>query len=287
MAGTLFVVATPIGNMEDITLRALRVLREVDLIACEDTRHTRKLLTHYEISKPTCSYHEHNEVKRTETLINHLQAGKNVALVCNAGTPLISDPGYRIVRASLEKGIRVSPIPGACSIISALSVSGRPTDSFTFIGFLPSKRKARKTVLESFRQDPRTLLFFESPLRLIGVMDDIEKVLGPRMVTVVREMTKIYEEVIMGSPKEIASLFQNHPPKGEIVLVIEKSFDKEPKTVLFENAQLYVRLNELRSQGLSKREIAKALSREFKYSKRDLYSWLNRGAGVVGDRDEF
>ena len=200
---------------------------------------------------------------------------------------MISDPGYRIVRASLEKGIRVSPIPGACSIISALSVSGRPTDSFTFIGFLPSKRKARKTVLESFRQDPRTLLFFESPLRLIGVMDDIEKVLGPRMVTVVREMTKIYEEVIMGSPKEIASLFQNHPPKGEIVLVIEKSFDKEPKTVLFENAQLYVRLNELRSQGLSKREIAKALSREFKYSKRDLYSWLNRGTGVVGDRDEF
>ena len=212
MAGTLFVVATPIGNMEDITLRALRVLKEVDLIACEDTRHTKKLLIHYQISKPTCSYHELNEIKRTESLIANLQAGKDIALVCDAGTPLISDPGYRFVRASLEKGIKVSPIPGACSIISALSVSGRPTDSFTFIGFLPSKRKARRTLLESFRHDPRTLLFFESPLRVIGVISEIEKVLGPRMVTVVREMTKIYEEVVTGNTKELTSLFQNHPP---------------------------------------------------------------------------
>ena len=285
MAGILFVVATPIGNMEDITLRALRVLKEVDLIACEDTRHTKKLLIHYQISKPTCSYHEHNEIKRTESLIDNLQAGKDIALVCDAGTPLISDPGYRFVRASLEKGIKVSPIPGACSIISALSVSGRPTDSFTFIGFLPSKRKARRTLLESFRHDPRTLLFFESPLRVIGVISEIEKVLGPRMVTVVREMTKIYEEVVTGNTKELTSLFQNHPPRGEIVLVVERSFEKEPETLPFKDTQVCVRLNELRSKGLTRSEIARTLSKEINYSRRTLYSWLNKDAGVFKNDD--
>jgi len=285
MAGILFVVATPIGNMEDITLRALRVLKEVDLIACEDTRHTKKLLIHYQISKPTCSYHEHNEIKRTESLIDNLQAGKDIALVCDAGTPLISDPGYRFVRASLEKGIKVSPIPGACSIISALSVSGRPTDSFTFIGFLPSKRKARRTLLESFRHDPRTLLFFESPLRVIGVISEIEKVLGPRMVTVVREMTKIYEEVVTGNTKELTSLFQNHPPRGEIVLVVERSFEKEPETLPFKDTQVCVRLNELRSKGLTRSEIARTLSKEINYSRRTLYSWLNKGVGVFENDD--
>ena len=285
MAGTLFVVATPIGNMEDITLRALRVLKEVDLIACEDTRHTRKLLIHHQISKPTCSYHEHNEIKKTESLIDDLQAGKDIALVCDAGTPLISDPGYRIVRASLEKGIKVSPIPGPCSIISALSISGRPTNSFTFIGFLPSKRKARKELLESFQHDPRTLLIFESPLRVIGVISEIERVLGPRMVTVVREMTKIYEEVVTGSTKDLTSLFQNHPPKGEIVLVVEKSFEKELKTLPSNSTQLCVRLNELRSSGLTRREIARTLSKELNYSRRALYSWLNKGAGAIKNEE--
>ena len=285
MVGTLFVVATPIGNMEDITLRALRVLKEVDLIACEDTRHTRKLLIHYQISKPTCSYHEHNEIKKIESLIDDLQAGKDIALVCDAGTPLISDPGYRIVRASLEKGIRVSPIPGPCSIISALSVSGRPTNSFTFIGFLPSKRKARRSVLKSFQHDPQTLLIFESPLRVIGVITEIEKVLGPRMVTVVREMTKIYEEVVTGSTKELTSFFENHPPKGEIVLVVEKSFEKESETLPFKDPQLWIRLNELRSIGLTRREIARTLSKELNYSKRTLYSWLNKGAEAVENDD--
>ena len=285
MAGILFVVATPIGNMEDITLRALRVLKEVDLIACEDTRHTRKLLIHYQISKPTCSYHEHNEIKRTESLIDNLQAGKDIALVCDAGTPLISDPGYRFVRASLEKGIKVSPIPGACSIISALSVSGRPTDSFTFIGFLPSKRKVRRALLESFRHDPRTLLFFESPLRVVGLISEIEKVLGPRMVTVVREMTKIYEEVVTGNTKELTSLFQDHPPRGEIVLVVERSFEKEAETLPFKDTQVCIRLNELRSKGLTRSEIARTLSKEINYSRRTLYSWLNKGVGVFENDD--
>ena len=181
MAGTLFVVATPIGNLEDITLRALRTLRDVDLIACEDTRHTRKLLAHYQISTPTSSYHEHNEQQRTGWLVERLESGMDIALVSDAGTPSIADPGYRLVRASLEHGLCVSPIPGACAIISALSVSGRPTDSFAFLGFLPGRRTARRTRLRALRSEPRTLLFFESPLRLASTLSDIDEILDSRV----------------------------------------------------------------------------------------------------------
>ncbi len=215
MAGTLFVVATPIGNLEDITLRALRTLREVDLIACEDTRHTRKLLSHYQITTPTASYHEHNEQRRTSWLVERLESGMDVALVSDAGTPSISDPGYRLVRASLERGLCVSPIPGACSIISALSVSGRPTDSFAFLGFLPSKRMARRSTLQGLRQEARTLLFFESPLRLASTLSDIDEILEDREVTVAREMTKAHEQLVTGTAAEVASFFRSHRPRGE------------------------------------------------------------------------
>ena len=216
MAGTLFVVATPIGNLEDITLRALRTLRDVDLIACEDTRHTRKLLAHYQISTPTSSYHEHNEQQRTGWLVERLESGMDIALVSDAGTPSIADPGYRLVRASLERGLCVSPVPGACAIISALSVSGRPTDSFAFLGFLPGRRTARRTRLQALRSEPRTLLFFESPLRLASTLSDIDEILDSREVTVAREMTKIHEQLVTGTAAELASLFRRRPQRERL-----------------------------------------------------------------------
>lgn len=275
MAGTLFVVATPIGNLEDITLRALRILREADLIACEDTRHTRKLLAHYRITTPTSSYHEHNEQQRTGWLVERLESGTDVALVSDAGTPSISDPGYRLVRAALERGVRVSPIPGACAIISALSISGRPTDSFAFLGFLPGRKAARRNRLQALRSESRTLLFFESPLRLASTLSDIDEILDSREVTVAREMTKVHEQLVTGTAAELASLFRSRRPKGETVVVVEKS-SPETGAESVSDRELDLRFEGLVDQGLSRKDAIKQLARELASPKRELYLRLLR-----------
>ncbi|MDE2962709.1 MAG: 16S rRNA (cytidine(1402)-2'-O)-methyltransferase [Acidobacteriota bacterium] len=275
MAGTLFVVATPIGNLEDITLRALRILREADLIACEDTRHTKKLLAHYRITTPTSSYHEHNEQQRTGWLVERLESGTNIALVSDAGTPSISDPGYRLVRAALERGVRVSPVPGACAIISALSISGRPTDSFAFLGFLPGRKAARRNRLQALRSESRTLLFFESPLRLASTLSDIDEILDSREVTVVREMTKVHEQLVTGTAAELASLFRSRRPKGETVVVVEKS-SPEAAAESVNDRELDLLFEGLVDQGLSRKDAIKQLAKELASPKRELYLRLLR-----------
>src|SRR5215471_11896459 len=214
MSGTLFVVATPIGNLEDITLRALRVLREVDLIACEDTRQTAKLLSHYQIEGRTTSYHEHNEAEKAVYLLAQLRGGKKVVLVSDSGTPCISDPGFRLIRSALESGIPVIPVPGPSALTAALSVSGRPTDVFTFFGFLPSKKGGRRSLLESLKEELRTLVFYETAGRLLQSLADLQELLGNRAITIAREMTKIYEEVFFGSISQAREHFSLKPPKG-------------------------------------------------------------------------
>ena len=284
MAGTLFVVATPIGNLEDITLRALRILREADLIACEDTRHTRKLLAHYRISTPTSSYHEHNEQQRTGWLVERLESGTDIALVSDAGTPSISDPGYRLVRTALERGFRVSPIPGACAIISALSISGRPTDSFAFLGFLPGRKTARRNRLRALRSESRTLLFFESPLRLASTLSDIDEILDSREVTVAREMTKVHEQLVTGTAAELASLFRSRRPRGEAVVVVEKTSPEADAAGPVSDRELDRRFEGLVDQGHSRKDAIKRLAKELASPKRELYLRLLRGKEPAGEK---
>ena len=229
----LYLVGTPIGNLEDITLRALRVLRGVDLIACEDTRQTVKLLNHYQIRRPTVSYHEHNEMTRSAELIVRLEAGASVALVSDAGTPGISDPGFRLVSLAVRHRVPVVPIPGASAFLAALVASGLPTDSFRFSSFLPNKDKARRGALESIRSSPRTQIFYEAPHRLLETLDDVVAVLGPaRHVVVAREVTKLQEEFLRGPAAEVLDqLRQRGELRGEITLLIGKA---EESTVAVE-----------------------------------------------------
>ncbi|HYZ91102.1 MAG TPA: 16S rRNA (cytidine(1402)-2'-O)-methyltransferase [Actinomycetota bacterium] len=221
MSGRLFVVATPIGNLADITLRALRVLGEADVIAAEDTRTTRKLLAHHGIRTPLVSYHEHNEVVRTPELLKRMESGETVALVSEAGTPSISDPGYRLVSEAIAAGVAVEPVPGASAILAAVVVSGLPSDSFVFEGFLPRRRTERQRRLESLKNEARTLVFFEAPHRLDHSLTDLLEVLGDRRVALCRELTKLHEEVRRGTLTELVAALQRRPVKGEIVLVVE------------------------------------------------------------------
>jgi 16S rRNA (cytidine1402-2'-O)-methyltransferase len=220
VSGTLFIVATPIGNLEDITLRALRVLKEVDLIACEDTRHTKILLDHYGIRGTLVSFFEHNEDRRTPEILERLNRGDSVAVVCDAGTPTISDPAFKLVRAAREAGLPVVAVPGASAVIAALSVSGLPTDSFTFVGFLPQK-KGRQTAWKQLAGEERTLVLYESPHRLLRLLSEVETFLGDRVVVVGRELTKKFEEVISGDITWLQQHFEKHPPKGEMVVLVE------------------------------------------------------------------
>src|SRR6478752_1464566 len=220
--GTLYVVATPIGNLEDITYRAVRVLKEADLIACEDTRHTAKLLHHYGIDKPTVSYHEHNEVARAEELVVKMEQGLNVAQVSDAGMPGISDPGYRVIKLAIERGVPVVPIPGASAVVAALAASGLPTDSFQFLGFLPARSGERRTLLESVRDAQQTTVVYEAPHRIAETMKDIVELLGAeRPVVLARELTKVHEEFIRGRAAEVLQRVQ-HELKGEMTLLIGK-----------------------------------------------------------------
>ncbi len=271
MSGTLYVVATPIGNLEDITLRALRILREVDQIACEDTRHTRHLLDRHGITKPLVSYHEHNEQARAEELLRELEGGKNIALVSDAGTPLIADPGYRLVAQARSRGVTVSPIPGASALISALSASGLPTDSFFFGGFLPARKTQRRKILEEMKSYPATLVFYEAPHRILEALGDIAEVLGPRRVTVGRELTKIHEEFLVGNASEVLDALAKRPPlKGEITLMIGKGEASAADAIPMEAA-----FDKLLEAGVPRMEAMKTVARDRGLSKREVYQKLN------------
>ncbi len=220
--GTLFVVATPIGNMDDITLRALNVLNQVDLIAAEDTRHTGKLLKHHNIKSQLISCHEHNEKKRTPLLIERIESGSSIALVSNAGTPTVSDPGYMLLQSAVEKGIRVIPIPGASAVVAALSISGLPTDSFIFIGFCAKKKAKRLKQLQELADEKRTLIFYESPGRILSFMEEIINVIGDRYGVLCREMTKLHEEFLRGRLSELIDSLSHRPAiKGECTLLLK------------------------------------------------------------------
>jgi 16S rRNA (cytidine1402-2'-O)-methyltransferase len=220
----LYVVGTPIGNLEDITLRALRVLKEVDVIACEDTRQTQKLLNHYAIATPTTSYHEHNEAAKSEELVKRMQEGASVALVSDAGMPGISDPGYRLIALAIRHGLPVVPVPGASAILAALVASGLPTDSFQFGGFLPAKRGERRAGLEAVKNSPRTQVFYEAPHRIVETLEDVVEILGQsRQVVIAREVTKLHEEFLRGRAGEVLEgLKAREAVKGEITLLIGK-----------------------------------------------------------------
>lgn len=270
---SLYLVSTPIGNLEDITLRALRVLKEVGLIACEDTRHTRRLLDHFGISKPTISYHEHNEQARAAELVQRMLGGESVAIVTDAGTPGISDPAYRIVTAAIENGITVIPIPGATALIAGLTASGLPTDSFLFAGFLPNKKMARRTRLEELKTQRATLVFYEAPHRIRETLVDALESFGDRPAAVARELTKLHEQFVRGRLSEIAAHFNAHDPRGEMTLVIAGNADDNSSPVEFGsvNEQIERLMNE---SGLTRNEAIKQAAKSRGLSKREAYQLM-------------
>ena len=273
MSGTLYVVATPIGNLEDISSRAIRILGEVDLIACEDTRHTRKLLDRYGIARPLVSYHEHNEHARAVELLADLQAGKNIALVSDAGTPLIADPGYRLVEQAREQGIVVSPIPGPSALIAALSASGLATDSFLFHGFLPPKQGPRRKLLEELKTLKATLVFYEAPHRILDTLEDIAAALGGRLVVLARELTKIHEEFLRGTARELQSALAERPAvKGEITIMVAWG-----ESAASDDTPLDAAVEKLIEAGVPRMDALKKIARERGLSKRDVYKKLHRG----------
>ncbi|MDW8130980.1 MAG: 16S rRNA (cytidine(1402)-2'-O)-methyltransferase [Bryobacterales bacterium] len=282
MCGTLYLVATPIGNLEDITLRALRILREVDLIACEDTRQTRKLLEHYGIHKPTISYHEHNEQARAEELAARLREGARIALVSDAGTPLISDPGYRLVQRAIAEGVPVEPVPGPSALLAALTASGLPTDAFRFGGYLPARPSARRKALSALREEKATLVFYEAPHRILETLADIEEVLGPRPVVVARELTKLHQEFLRGAPGEVRRALAGRPAvKGEITLLVGRACEAAGEVSPDEvgTDRLRRQVEQAMGAGLSRTEAIKSVAREHGLPKRALYRILSRETG--------
>ena len=278
--GTLYIVATPIGNLEDITYRAVRILKEADLIACEDTRQTRKLLDHYGIDKPTVSYHEHNEAGRAQELVAKLEQGQTIAQVSDAGMPGISDPGYRVVKLAIERGIPVVPIPGASAVISALAASGLPTDDFEFKGFLPAKSGQRRTALEQMRNAQHTIIVYEAPHRIREAIEDIVHTLGSdRPVVIARELTKMHEEFIRGTAGEVLQQIAERELKGEITLLIGKAEGKPTSS----ESDLRTRLQEImREQKLDEKAAMKILAKERGLGKSELYRELQRGKSKMG-----
>jgi 16S rRNA (cytidine1402-2'-O)-methyltransferase len=267
--GTLYVVGTPIGNLEDMTFRAVRILQSVDVIAAEDTRHTGKLLHHYEIKTPQVSYHEHNRNERLSELLKKLSEGKAIALVTDAGMPGISDPGYELVKACIDAGIQVVPIPGATAGITALSASGLPTDRFVFEGFLPASGQDRQNRLESLQAESRTLVFYEAPHRLRETLQDLANSLGgKRGIVLARELTKMHEEFWRGSIGEAIVHYTHHEPKGEFTLVVAGA-QAEP-LVISEDA-LKAELQQIMAQGVSRSQASRQLAQLTKLPRRHLY----------------
>ena len=275
---SLYLVGTPIGNLEDISLRALRILKEVDLIACEDTRQTAKLLNHYGVETRTISYHQHNELTRSAELIMHLEQGHSIALVTDAGTPGVSDPGFRLVSLAIRHKVPVVPIPGASAFLSALVASGLPTDSFVFHGFLPSKLGQRRKLLEEIQHSARTQIFYEAPHRLLGTLEDIVDVLGPqRRVVVAREVTKMYEEFLRVTAAEAYEDFKKRVEvRGEITLLIGRAEEQHGlPAVKQKNARTRVR-ELMKAEEIDEKEAMKRVAKEMGISKSDVYRELQK-----------
>lgn len=270
MSGTLYLVATPIGNLEDITFRAINILKQVDIIAAEDTRQTLKLLNHYEISKPLISYHRHNEEVKVESLIQKLKDGNNIALVSDAGTPVISDPGEIIVKEAIKEEINIVPIPGACALINALITSGLDTKEFCFYGFLSLNKKIRKNKLEEIKKENKTIILYEAPHKLLSTLKDLEKILGNRKIVIARELTKIHEEFLRGTVPEILEKYPE--PRGEHIIIIEGNSKKENDE---ENIINDMSVNDMyklyEKEGLSKNEIIKKIAKNKGVSKNEIY----------------
>lgn len=271
MKGTLYLVATPIGNLQDITFRALETLKTVDLIACEDTRHTNKLLSYFSIKNRLISYHEHNEVERAHELAELLEQGNSIAVVSDAGTPAICDPSFRIVQKAIEIGSEIVSIPGAVAFVNALIVSGLPTDSVFFGGFLPSKKSERIKRLEEVKEIAATLVFYETPHRIEKSLRDCLEVLGNRNATVARELTKLHEEIIRGNLDKLVQKFAENQFKGEMVLVIEREDISNPKSQISNNKTLAERIAELEKDGFDHKIALKKAAKEFGLSKSEAY----------------
>ena len=270
--GELYLVATPIGNMEDITLRAIKTLKNVDIIAAEDTRHTLKLLNHLEISKPLISYYRHNEDVKSDVLIEKLKEGKNIALVSDAGTPGISDPGEEIVKKCIEENINIIPIPGACAMVTALIASGLDTKEFTFYGFLPMNKKLRKAKLAEISENENTIVIYEAPHKLDSTLEDLKQVLKDRKITIARELTKIHEEFIRGNLENIEDKVSNI--KGEFVLIIEGKKKESSSQDKFANMSLEEHYEFYAKEGLEKKEIIKLIAKDRKVAKNEIYRYF-------------
>ncbi|MGD1700755.1 16S rRNA (cytidine(1402)-2'-O)-methyltransferase [Dapis sp. BLCC M229] len=268
-SGTLYIVGTPIGNLEDTTFRAVQTLQKVDLIAAEDTRHTGKLLQHFQIQTPQLSYHQHNEQSRIPELIEKLSQGKTIALVTDAGMPGISDPGYELVKACVEANISVVPIPGVTASITALSASGLPTNKFIFIGFLPTKIKLREEQLEKLSNSLETIVLYESPYRLLQTLEDLAKILGrDRKIVLARELTKLHEEFWRGTVGQAIIYYQNNQPKGEFTIVIAGA---EPELPVLSEDTIKQELQELFAQGISRSQASRQLAQKINLSRRKIY----------------
>lgn len=270
MKGKLYIVATPIGNLEDITLRAINVLKEVDFIIAEDTRHSLKLLNHLEISKPLISYHRHNEENKTEDILNKIEEGKNIALISDAGTPVISDPGEFIVKEAIEREIEVISIPGACAIITALMAAGVNTRNFTFYGFLSLNKKIRAKELEQIKDNNNTVILYEAPHKIKNTMQDLENYVDDRKIVIARELTKIHEEFIRGTIDEIKDKLQN--PKGEYVIIIDKNENiNENEENKLRELSIEEHYKYYEKMGLEKKEIIKKIAKDRQVAKNEIY----------------
>lgn len=273
--GTLYLVATPIGNLEDLSPRAIRILREAKLIAAEDTRHTQKLLTHFDIHTRTTSYYEHNKLHKLDDILAALSEG-DIALVSDAGTPGINDPGYELVRAALASGFDVRPVPGPSAPIAALSVSGLPTDAFTYLGYLPHKSGERKKFVEQIANLPYTLIFLESPHRIVDSLEDLLSVLGDRQVCVAREMTKMYEEFWRGTLSGAVEYFKSREARGEFTLVVGGHALRSVISDQWTEEKLLAAIAEELKQGKSAKEISVELAGQSGWSKKDVYARVNQ-----------
>ncbi len=280
MTGTLYLVSTPIGNLEDITLRALRVLREASIIAAEDTRRTSRLLHHYQIETRTTSFHAHNEREKAPALLSRLDAGEAVALVTDAGTPVLSDPGQQLVQAAVARGIRVEAVPGPSAILTALVAAGEGANGFTFLGFPPAKAETRKRWFRSNACDERPLVIFEAPHRLLASLRDAEATLGNRQIVVCRELTKMHEELIRGTIASVIGHLEEHEPRGEFTLVFEGAAGAgtaEGQPLALTDEEAWSQFGQMIEHGLSRREAVAALARQTQRPAREVYALVERG----------
>lgn len=277
MSGTLYLCATPIGNLEDMTFRCVRILKEVDLIAAEDTRNSIKLLNHFDIHTPMTSYHEYNKIAKAHTLIEHLENGEDIALITDAGTPGISDPGEDLVRICQEEGVPVTSLPGACACVTALTLSGLPTRRFCFEAFLPAEKKDRQQVLAELKEESRTMIIYEAPHRLVRTLTELQEVLGDRRLTICRELTKKHETAFRTTIADLIAHYENEKPLGECVLVIEgKSRQelKEEAVASWEEISIEEHMEIYEKQGISRKDAMKQVAKDRGVSKREIYQYL-------------